>query len=286
MPHHLTNSSSASTGRRWLVISPVGDRSCHTSWTTGRSQRQFDLMLIYFGDQPHYDFGGAEYQLRRKGFKYHLLASVVEEFRELLAQYDTIWLPDDDIRTTPREIHQLFEIFERQQLLVAQPAIASGVISYQSLRQQRRTLLRYSPLVEVMCPIFARDYFLQSSALFRENQSAWGIDWIWSNRCAASQRAVIDAVGVHHTGVLMQGDLYQKLKARGINPTEEFHALVERYGGIDWSVHRQLIEGTLPMERIAAAGPLLALWQRLTNQRVTNQRLALPRPQATSQSAA
>lgn len=253
-----------SGAHRNLVISTVGDRSKHPTWLRGDEPRRFDLFLIYFGDNPNYDFGPAEFTLRRKGFKFQLLYRALAEFRLEITNYDRIWCPDDDIAADSSTVNRLFDLFAKYQLELAQPAISMGEVSYEALRQVPDTTLRYSPYVEVMCPIFTRAALYEARELFLETESGWGIDWVWSKWFAKNKIAIIDACGVHHTGVLLRGDLYQKLKARGIDPFREFNECVSRHGGIDRRIHKRMVRGTMPMTRIPAEGQTLSLWEQAT----------------------
>lgn len=249
---------------RNLVISTVGDNSKHATWLAGSEQRRFDLFLIYFGDRPDYDFSGAELTLRRKGFKFPLLHGALAEYESVLANYDRIWCPDDDIAADTDCVNRLFDLFAQHQFELAQPAISAGDVSYESLRQIPHSILRYSPYVEVMCPIFTREALYKTRSLFLETQSGWGIDWVWSKWFRKRKVAIIDACGVNHTGALMRGDLYQKLRARGIDPYREFDECVAKHGGIDRRIHKKMVRGTMPLLRIPAANHSLTLWEKAT----------------------
>jgi hypothetical protein len=249
---------------RNLVISPVGDKSKHATWLAGAEERRYDLFLIYFGENSEYDFSGAEFTLRRKGFKFPLLDYVLKEYAATIANYDRIWCPDDDIAADLATINRLFDLFAKHRLHLAQPAISAGDVSYESLRQVTGTLLRYSPYVEVMCPIFSYEALCKAKPLFLETQSGWGIDWVWSKWFEKGEVAILDACGVQHTGVLMKGDLYQKLMARGIDPYAEFDECVAKYGGINRRTHKRMVRGTMPLWRIPSDGARLSLWERAT----------------------
>lgn len=252
------------TSHRNLVISPVGDNSKHPTWLKGAQPRNFDLFLIYFGDNPAYDFSGAEYTLRRKGFKFTLLDYALSEFESTIAQYDRIWLPDDDIAADADCINRLFRLFAQHRLQLAQPAISAGEVSYESLRQAPNTVLRFTPYVEVMCPLFTRTALDKVKSLFLETQSGWGIDWVWSKWFEKGEVAILDACGVHHTGKLLKGELYQKLKARGVDPFQEFDDCTARHGGINRRHHKNMLRGRMPMSRIPAEGNSLSLWEKAT----------------------
>ena len=167
---------------RNLIICTIGDKSCHRTWIAGPETPNFDLFLIYYGDGPDVAKADAQHYLRRKGFKFELLHHVAQEHRSTLANYDRIWCPDDDVACCTSDLNLLFDIFQRHGLQLAQPAVAEGDVSYRCLRQKRGNILRYTPFVEVMCPLFTRDAFFKLSTTFLESRSAWGLDWVWARQ--------------------------------------------------------------------------------------------------------
>lgn len=238
-----------------LVIATVGDRSCHGSWLPAGEARRYDVMLIHYGADAACDLHGAEYVGRRRGYKFELLADVVEVHRDLLDAYDRIWCPDDDIRSSPPVIGRMFDLFRDRGFLLAQPAIAAGEASYAVLRRMAATSYRLTPFVEVMCPLFTRDAFFRSAALFRESRSGWGIDCVWSTRFPPARMAIIDEAAVEHTGRLGRGPLYRSLEALGIDPAAECEALVARHGGIGRRMRSRLARGRLRLPRTPLTGP-------------------------------
>ena len=143
-----------SATRRNLIVSPIGDSSVHASWLSHPDLRSFDLFLIYYGDRGDFGRSEATHYFQRKGFKWELVDHALKHHGEILARYTNIWCPDNDIRVDTRGVNRLFELFEKYALQLAQPAIAAGEVSYQTLRQRPGAVLRYSPYVEVMCPLF------------------------------------------------------------------------------------------------------------------------------------
>ncbi|MCC7085756.1 MAG: hypothetical protein IT427_12205 [Pirellulales bacterium] len=233
-----------------LVISPIGDHSVHRTWIEGPDTPNFDLFLLYYGNGSDPVQPGAKFYVRRKGFKWEHVHYVAEEHFASLQHYDRIWCPDDDIACDTAGVNLLFELFEHYQLKLAQPAIAKGDFSFRGLTQRRGNILRYTPYVEVMCPIFTREAFFQVKPTFLENRSGWGLDWIWPKHFAKHEMAIIDKVGIHHTGPLGKGEHYQHLAALGIDPYRDFDETVARHGGIDWSLHRAMLRGNLRMKRV------------------------------------
>lgn len=254
MDGFLTTHARRASGHGNLVIATVGDRSCHASWMAGPGPRTFDAMLIYYGTASACDFHGAEYTCRRQGFKYHLLADVVAAHGDLLAGYERVWCPDDDILASTATIGRMFDVVRDRGFHLAQPAIAAGAASYALLRRVPDTAYRLTPFVEVMCPLFTREAFLRVATLFRETISGWGIDCVWSTWFPRERMAVIDETGVEHTGSLGRGDLYRRLETLGIRPEDECESLVARLGGLDRGMRKRLARGRVRLSGVPLSG--------------------------------
>ncbi|HVO25490.1 MAG TPA: hypothetical protein VMW56_17865 [Candidatus Margulisiibacteriota bacterium] len=249
-----------------LIISAIGDRSVHSTWISGPERPDFDLFLIYYGDLSDFAKSDATFYVRRKGFKWEHIHFAIDRLGDALNAYERIWCPDDDIACDTANVNLLFEIFERYQLQLAQPAVSRGQFSFKGLAQRRGKILRYSPYVEVMCPIFTRSAIQKVQHTFLENRSGWGIDWIWPRHFAENQIAVIDKVGVHHTGQLGKGENYQNLASLGIDPAREFEDTVGRHGGFDRQILRRMLHGWLRMRSIKDPDDNRTVWKRIADE--------------------
>lgn len=249
--------------RRNLVISPIGEGSVHESWLDQPELRTFDLFLINYSDHADWGRSEADHYVERKGFKYELLDHVLKHHRATLDRYTNIWCPDADIRASTCDVNRLFDLFEKYALQLAQPAIASGEMSYETLRQRPGVVLRYSPYVEVMCPLFTRKALTKVAPTLLESRSGWGLDWVWPRMFAQHEMAILDAVGVEHTGKLWRGENYQKLANLGIDPGAEFESVVAKYGGIDRRLHRKFVRGRIKLPAICETGYRHGLVARL-----------------------
>ncbi len=238
------------THARNLIISTIGDNSVHASWSIESAARTYDLLLVYYGDRPGFGATDATHYLARKGMKWELLSYALNSLPEVVARYTNVWLPDDDIRASPGQIDRLFALFEQYQLQMAQPAIAAGEVSYKLFRKRRGVILRYSPLVELMCPLFTHGALQRVSPTFVESRSGWGLDVIWPRFFAANEVAIIDAVGVEHTRPPGKGVMYQSLASQNIDPRQEFADVVARHGGFDTKFHQRLVRGTIKLPAI------------------------------------
>jgi hypothetical protein len=251
------------SARRNLIISPIGDTSVHASWLSHPDAQSFDLFLIYYGQRD--DFGRAEamHYLKRTGFKWELVDHVCKEHADILERYTNIWCPDNDIKLDTHGVNRMFDLFERFQLKLAQPAISAGQVSYQALRQKPGVTLRYSPYVEVMCPLFTREALRRCQSTFLECKSGWGLDWVWPRYFAQHEIAILDAVGVEHTGPLGTGENYQKLAELGVYPDREFHAVMATYGGFNRRLHKKFVRGRIKLPAIFEPGYQQGLMERL-----------------------
>ncbi len=238
---------------RNLIVSPVGNGSQHWTWLSEASCRQFDLALVYFDDQPNLYRADADHYLEQRGFKFHLIEQMLTRLGAQLDDYDYIWCPDDDLATSTRDINRMFQIARQYRLPIAQPAIASGDVSFATVRQQPGLLLRYTQFVEVMCPLFSRPALDCVRSTLVENKSAWGIDWAWTRLLPSNQFAVIDAVGVHHTRPLQSGAGYDRMRKLGIDPMSDLRVMTARYR-VSRRRRRQVERGTLGMRAIALDG--------------------------------
>ncbi len=241
--------------KKSLVIGFVGDESYHSTWIDSKQDALFDLFLFYFGNQPNRYKNDADYYLPIKGFKFHLLKKLMSsELKGVIDKYEYIWLPDDDIAADTSKINRLFDLCRKHQLRVAQPAIQSGELSYESLRVDSRFELRFSPYVEMMCPILRQDAFKEALPTFDETVSCWGIDWIWSRRCRQNEIAVIDAAPVDHMRPLCSGSLHKQFSEMDVTPHLEFKQLLKRYKIRCSQVKHLLRYGKLRMKGIKPDG--------------------------------
>ena len=187
--------------RRNLVISAVGDKSAHESWLG--CQRTYDVFLVYYGDDDSvFDryAKGCEMAVRGKGEKGFLYYDFVSSHLERVKRYDRIWQPDDDIESSCHDINSLFSIHERFGLWMSQPAI-EGFFSHKICLKEENCLLRYTNFVEIMCPMFSMEQFLQLYHTWNLNVSSWGLDFLWPKLLGypKDKIAIVDAVSVRHT---------------------------------------------------------------------------------------
>lgn len=213
---------------RNLIISAVGDESLHHEWIAGDTQ--FDLALIYYGNNEKVAKSyekDAKWLVRLKGMKYHLIVLFLNQFPNIIADYDFVWLPDNDVSISTKSINQLFSIAKEQQLQLCQPAM-TGYLSHPITKPAPRLLLRYTNFIEVLAPLMNTKSLSKLKESFTLNYSGWGFDYLWPYLLGNPRNtiAIIDAITMHHTKPV--GNDYSRFP---IHPKKELKALLKKFGG-------------------------------------------------------
>jgi hypothetical protein len=222
------------TRRRNLIVVRAGDESLHGPWLEPR-ERSYDVLVSYFGAVPGTHASRADAYEQRPGPKWPCIAAIFAAAPELARAYDAYWFPDDDLAMPAEAVERMFALFHGLALELAQPALtADSYWTWDFLRRRRRSLLRYTRFVEVMCPLFSRAMLARCLDTFAENRSGWGIDWIWPERLPAPARrdamAILDATPIRHTRPL-GGALYRN--HAGLDPRAEERDALERHGLVE-----------------------------------------------------
>ncbi len=180
----------------YLVFSSVGDHAQVNTWLKGR--RNFDLWTCYYGDGENCYRDASDYSLSRPGGKFPNLHFIYQHWREILSHYRAVFVIDDDIVLSGRQIARLFDLLERHDLWVLQPAFDSrGKISHPITREQPLSLLRFTNFVEVTCPLFLRDKLDAFMEVYDPSVVGWGVDFWFAHHLGAEREgrmAIIDAV--------------------------------------------------------------------------------------------
>ncbi len=188
-----------------LIIVAAGDESLHRLWGFGN----FDIFIVYYGNETNRYRQSCKYYHQDKGTKFALVSKLVDNFKDLISEYDAIFIPDDDLYITSSILNKFFELFHSYKLELAQPSII-GWASIPLTLHQPNTLLRYTNWVEIMCPCFSRNAFLKCISTFNETKSNWGIERLWNKNLNTPKDkiAIIDTTIVIHTRPCFFGDTY------------------------------------------------------------------------------
>jgi hypothetical protein len=164
------------SGSKNLVFTSAGDRSNLGRWLQGR--RDFDLWIVYYGDQPGMFRESGEFHLERKGSKFQNLHYCYQRWPGLLARYDAVMVMDDDILIDATGITRLFELRREFDLWALQPAFRlAGKISWHITEVHATAKLRYTNFIEMACPMFRRDKLDAFMAVYDPELVGYGTDW-------------------------------------------------------------------------------------------------------------
>lgn len=217
--------------RRNLVIVRAGDNSVHPGWLVD-AERNFDVFVSYFGNQPDRYADGVEFHENRKGMKWPVLGELLQARPELVERYQYFWFPDDDIVTDTATINRMFDFAAAYRLALAQPALTrNSYFTWPLVLQDARYQLRYTRFVEVMVPVLDRAALRTCLPSFTESSSGWGLDSLWPALLAGRGEeaiAIIDAVAVYHSRPVGGGELYKNSGTSKANLDKD--ALFARYG--------------------------------------------------------
>jgi hypothetical protein len=248
---------------RNLVLVRAGRNSLHPKWVKGNGIANFDLLVVsYEADAPVegtsipvHHFPG------RKIEGYNALFSCRQD---LLEMYDYIAFFDDDLEIAKADINRLFEIGRKYKLDLFQPSLSwDSYFSYAATLTSGKFTLRYTNVVEMMCPVFSVPYLRRALPLFGLGYEL-GIDLIWSRLSDAPwfRFAVVDDVVVRHTRPVGASKVQHTSALHGVVDHEiavvldrfgaTFHGIVA-YAAIDKG-------GKAVLSRLLIAAASLRLW--------------------------
>ena len=228
----MSSEENRTPSRPNLVIVRAGDGSLHPNWLNGPGEeRNWDLIVSYFGNDPDKFRDGDWVRIDRKGPKIPPLYELLSARRDLIDKYGYIWLPDDDLACTCEQINRMFEICHAEKLDLAQPSLSHD--SYFALAVTLHNScfrLRYTSFVELMAPCYSAPAMSRLLESFAESTSGYGLEELWVQLLGEEAAiAIIDAVQIRHTRP-MGGPLYKSLAAVGSDPWTDLERVFAKHG--------------------------------------------------------
>jgi hypothetical protein len=228
--------------RRNLVIVRAGDNSLHPTWLRDSSDRSWDLLVSYFGDDTERFRQPGIIRIDSKGPKWPALGALIMDNRKYIEQYDYIWLPDDDIACQGSDINHLFKMAADYKLHLSQPALTlDSYFSWLATLRNPLLRVRFVNFVEIMVPCFSREFLLRSLPFLADNLSGWGLDHLWPTMLHPNQMAILDAIAVTHTRPI-GGANYSFLRERGIQAYQERDEFKSVHGIGDTIIRTEAVE--------------------------------------------
>ncbi|MCW2853631.1 MAG: hypothetical protein JWM84_3295 [Nocardioides sp.] len=184
-----------------LVLARVGRKSLHPSWLDGDVNRDWDLVLVPYQPLAPQDDLDCEVADVIPGPKWSGLREFLGSW-DGWRDYDQVWMPDDDILTTPDTINRMFATAGAVGLDLFAPALQdASYFAHFSTMQNHSFSGRWTGFVEIMMPGFsasALDRLLPTLEL-SETGWGWGLDSLWPKLLGHRDVGVIDSTPVLHT---------------------------------------------------------------------------------------
>jgi hypothetical protein len=215
--------------RENLVVLCANENSLHNQWTRDIDDmdRNWDLCITRYDPELTSFPPDCEYLVHQP--KAPKFTGIYKLFHggSPLWNYRYVWLPDDDLTTSWRQINRLFEICYRHHLMLAQPALRAGsYVNHAMTRQDERFALRFTKFVEIMCPAFSIGALQICLPTFEGMQSGYGLEHIWPQLLGdiITRFAVIDTVTVMHTRPLGTNYNVRNAVREGLEMQRLYHA--------------------------------------------------------------
>lgn len=181
---------------QYLLFTSAGDHSNIHHWLQG--SRNFDLWVSYYGNEKNKYEDISDYHIEKKGGKFPALHYVYQHWKDILDNYQAIFIMDDDIIIDASAISRLFKIRKKYDLWLLQPAFTKkGKYTHKVTVVNPTTFLRYTNFVEVTCPLFKKEKLDEFMKVYDPILIGWGVDWWFMDvlgRNLQGKVAVIDDI--------------------------------------------------------------------------------------------
>lgn len=212
-----------------LIVVRAGPDSLHRNWVA-EGGKQFDVLAsFYFTPQDMQGDNGADYTHVWPGSCWTGNARVCQDMWDTIKKYEHVAFCDDDVDATTSTWNRFFQICRDQSLDLASPSFNG--FTTPDLSPRPGLLLRYTNVLELICPVFSQKVLPTVSKTFGENGSGWGQSSLWSSLCPFTRypTAIVDATPMTHTREFGGGDIYNNLQAEGKTAMQEMTELYQKY---------------------------------------------------------
>jgi len=244
--------------KRFLVFSSVGKYSEARSWL-GKN-RNYDIWLTDYTGQRNCLENNVDFLNYRRGLKWPNLQYAMNTWPDIFSAYEAVWVADDDLELSPREINTLFSIFTEYDLLVAQPSFDPlGKNSYRITEEKPGNLLRYTNFVENGSTVIKYPVLQKFIEFYDPEVSSYGVDWLMMHFLGDQVErrvGVIDRICCHNPADWRKNDQREVDK---VTPHQERRQIFERYADkIGMTVHKA---GTKELGCVKEKNPLITMWK-------------------------
>lgn len=165
-----------------LVITSAGDNNNINEWVKGNNKNNWDLIVIYYGDDAkkmNFLRGKTDLFLKHKDGKFPNVKWFNEKHPHILKKYKNIFVTDDDLIMSGKDINTLFDTHDKYNLYLSSPSHSSvGKISFNILKHKENTELSFTNFIEMNFPCFKTEFLLHFLKELQYDMKGWGTD-VW-----------------------------------------------------------------------------------------------------------
>lgn len=227
--------------RRNLVFIRSGSAGlCPLKEDNFGAERNFDIAVNYYAAPEVHSvlFNRADFVIGGGLSKFHAAKLFLLE-TGLHNQYEQTMFVDEDI-TFNFQLDDFFSLCHENGFSLAQPSLTSGShVSFPITLNHPALIYRTTNFVEVMAPLFSREFLNKVINEFDLSISTWGLDIYWGHILeSGGVAAVVDRFQMTHSKPKddTNGAFYKYLRSRNIDPSVEIKNVFERLGIADYVI--------------------------------------------------
>jgi len=159
----------------FLLYTSTGDRPSIHHWLPDRN---FDLAITYYGNSTCKYKKDANFYLKNKDNKFANFYYMYQKYANIINKYKAVFILDDDIIISGKEINRLFNILMEYNLKMLQPSMNPiGKVDWDITKQQKNNFLRFTNFVEMNVPMIAIEPLKDFMKVYNPKIN-WGVD-LW-----------------------------------------------------------------------------------------------------------
>lgn len=221
--------------RKFAVFLQSGQGTLWKNWND-IDNRNWDLIINHY-DSTHRNQIPCEIEFHQTGLlpgtKFSAFYEVLENYNELIVQYEYLLLLDDDIEISPNDISNLLKICATNKWELAQASLSlSSNCAYEVFFNAGAGWRKVNG-VEIMMPVYSNKILPEVKDLLKKSISGWGVDTALSMIVNENgwHAAIVDDVKAHHLKPVNAdvGSYYQMLHKENVYPEIEFTNLQKIY---------------------------------------------------------
>ena len=172
-----TRATVGSKKRDFLLFTSAGDKSNVKQWIGNSEDRNYDIVVVYYGDK------GMDYTVDESYFRKETKFPNLQWYMKNhpIDKYKAIAVWDDDIQASPATINNLFEQMLLSCADIFSPCHTRG--NFASLLKHNSEGVRYVEYIEMNAPMFLPWKIHDFMSVFDPVIKGWGTELWYGHRC-------------------------------------------------------------------------------------------------------